>query len=386
MGADIEKATQQKAIKVLMFVDRLLHGGIQTFIWNNINELSADKIHIELLILDDGKHYELEDRMKSKGLIIHQLKGIWTDTITDYFAYIKAVNNFFAEHSDWDIVHIHSSSKALPVAIAAKKHTNAIIIAHAHSTEFQTVSPFKRIIGNIMKKIYTHYCDYYIGCSKEAGIWLFGHRIVASSKFCVMPNGIDFTNFHYNPQLRKQIRDQYEIDNCLVLGNLSRLNKEKNQKFLLQIFAEIKKLNPQTALLLVGDGPDKMELKCLAKKLGIEKQVIFAGYHSNTAAYLNAMDVFVYPSLFEGLSISLLEAQGNGLKCFISANRIPEIVNISGHVEYIALSKSPKAWAEIILASKLIRFDTNFLNNNEFDIRKSAKKLQYLYEKIGSSK
>ena len=374
MDLDIQK----RPIKVLMFVDRLFHGGIQTFIWNNICVLPADKVHIELLILDDGKHYTMEDDLLAKGIAIHKLNGIWIKTITDYFSYFKAANDFFVKNKDWDIVHIHASSKALPIAMAAHKYTDAVIIAHSHNTGFQTASRAKQIIGNAMKIIYKHYCDFFMGCSYEAGEWLFGKNLVKSHKFMVMPNGINFVKYKYDPILRNGIRQKYGLNDKLVLGNIARLTSQKNQEFLLKIFYEIKKINDSAILLLVGDGPDFKYLKSIVEKLKMEKSVIFAGYQTNTAAYFAAMDIFVFPSRYEGFGISLLEAQANGLRCFTSTG-VTIKSNISGYVKYISLDKTPAYWAEKIMSVPFKRFDTNAISNSEYNINNAAEKLLEIY-------
>lgn len=369
-------------IRVLFFVDRLLRGGIQTFIWNTICFMPKEKVQIDILILDDGKHYDLEDELKHKGVRIYQLKGVWPNTVIGFLRFLKSSDDFFRTHQSYDIVHIHSSSKAFPIAKAARKYGIKNVIAHSHNIGFQTQSRIKAFIGDIFKRPFINYCNYYVACSKDAGTWLFGKKIVSGKRFTVIPNGIDFSRYRYNEKMREKIRAQYHIENQFVVGNVARLNPQKNHSFLLAVFYEIKRIHNNSILLLVGDGPLKMDLEKKAKEYGIEDSVIFAGFHENTSDYLNAMDCFVFPSLYEGLGIVLIEAQANGLLCYAS-DVVPIESNISQKVRYISLQKTASEWADIIFKGKKnLRTDINFLQESEYDIHKTVSNLEFCYKKI----
>lgn len=370
-----------KQVKVLYFVDRMLRGGIQSLVIDWVSRFDKKKIHVDFLLLDDGNKYELEDKLKELGCKVYKLKGIWIRNPFDYIKYAKAMNNFFREHHDYKVVHMHSSSKNYMVLKYAKKYGVPIRIAHSHNAGFQTNSKMKTIVGNIFKKNLLKYTTDYFACSKLAGEWLFNEDIVKSDKFKVIHNGVDLKKYSFNDKIRNDIRKKYNIDNnTIVMGHVGRFVEQKNHKFLISIFKEYNEINKNSILLLVGEGILMNEIKEDTKRLGISSKVIFTGYKSNVNDYMQAMDVFVLPSKFEGLGLVLIEAQASGLPCFTSKDVVPNDAKVSDLLTFINLNNNAKEWAEYIYHSNLNRKNVDEeIRNNGYDINEATLDLQEFY-------
>ena len=263
------------------------------------------------------------------------------------------------EHSDYDVVHLHSSSKNFFVLKEAKKFGIKTRIAHAHNVGFQTTNKIKIIVGNILKSQLIKNATNYFACSKLAGIWLFGEKIVNSDKFRVIHNAIEYDKFVYNENIRKRVRNELDIDeNTLVIGNVGRFTNQKNHELMIDIFNEIHKKNNNSKLMLIGIGENEEKTKNKVKSLGVENDVLFLGFKENVNEYLSSMDAFLMPSLYEGLPVVAVEAQASGLPCFMSKDVITDEVKINPNVEFISLNSSAKEWADYILSSDLKRIET----------------------------
>lgn len=369
-----------KKVKVLYFVDRMLRGGIQTFVIENMKHIDKEKIQIDYLLLDDGNKYELEDTLKEMGANVYKLYGVWIKKPTDYFNYFKKINGFFKEHHDYKVVHLHSSSKNFYVLKAAKKYGIPVRIAHSHSIGFQSKSKIQNIIGNIFKPLLKRYATNYFACSKNAGEWLFGERQIKNSNVKIIHNAVDLERFKFDEQKRKAIRKQLNIDSELVIGHVGRFVKLKNHDFLIDMFSVIHKKNKNSILMLVGNGECEEEIRNKVEKLELSPYVRFIGFKDNVNEYILAMDVFVFPSLFEGLGLVLIEAQATGIKCFTSKNVVPLEAKVSNVLEYIPLESGVENWANIILNSPIERVDTyKDIKKAGYDIRDTAKELEEFY-------
>lgn len=371
-----------KKIKILYFVDRLLVGGIQSFVSEIAKRIDKEKFQIDFLILDDGNKYDLETELEKEGINIYKLNGIWINKATDFFRYNRALDNFFKSHRDYNIVHLHSSSKSYIVLKKAKKYGIKTRIAHSHNIDFQTKNILKKIIGNLFKINLRRYATDYYACSELAGKWLFGKKIIKTDKFKIINNAIDCSRFKYDEQIRNKIRKELKItENELLLGNVGRFSNQKNHEFLIDIFFEVYKERPNTKLLLIGTGEKEEQIKDKVKKLNIEKNVIFLGFSGKVNEYMNAMDIFVFPSKFEGLGIVLIEAQANGLHCFASKGVIPSEAKVTELLEFISLDNIEE-WKERILNVSIVRNDVREeIEQKGYSINKTVDLLEKLYYK-----
>lgn len=366
---------ERKKIKVLFFVDRLRHGGIQQLILEILKHMDKEKVQIDLLVFDDGETYPLEEEVKKLGINLYKLDG-WIKSPFSYIRQKRVMDKFYKEHHDYKVVHLHSSSKNFLVLREAKKYGIPVRIAHSHNIGFQTKNRVKILIGNILKNALIKNSTDYFACSKLAGKWLFGEEITKTNKFKVIHNAVEYDKFKFNKEARAKIRKEINIDDdCILFGNVGRFTNQKNHTFLIDIFNEIHNLNKNTKLILIGIGEKEEEIKRKVKDLGIEDNVIFAGFKKNVNEYMSVMDVFLMPSLYEGLPVVGVEAQAAGLPCFMSKDVITDEVKITSGVHFISLEKSTKEWAEEILNSDLERKNTE----------KELKKAGYFIEDMAKS-
>lgn len=345
-------------IKVLYFVDRLRHGGIQQLILEILKHMDKEKVQIDLVVFDDGETYPLEEEVKKLGINLYKLDG-WIKSPLSYIKQKKVMDKFYKDHHDYKVVHLHSSSKNFFVLKEAKKYGIPVRIAHSHNIGFQTKNKIKILIGNILKNALIKNATDYFACSKLAGEWLFGDEITKANKFKVIHNAVEYDKFKFNSEVRNNIRTELNINNnCILFGNVGRFTNQKNHTFLIDIFNEIHKMNENTKLILIGIGEKEEEIKQKVKDLKLENDVIFAGFKKNVNEYMSVMDVFLMPSLYEGLPVVGVEAQAAGLPCFMSKDVITDEVKITSGVHFIPLQKSAKEWAEEILNSNLDRKNT----------------------------
>ncbi len=364
--------------RVLYFIDRMRHGGIQQFAVEIVKNMDKNKCEIEFLLLDDGQTYPLENVLKELNVKFYKLKGVWFRTPLDILKQKKALEKFFKEHHDYKVIHLHSSSKNFMVLKMAKKYGIQVRIAHSHNIGFQSKNKLKIIIGNFFKKPLKKYATHYFACSKLAGKWLFGEEDIK-----IIHNAVDYEKFKFDQVRRNALRKELGIEDCLVIGNVGRFTNQKNHTFLIDIFQEIHKKNKKAVLMLVGIGEKENEIRDKVKNLNLEENVKFMGFCNNTNELMWCMDVFLLPSLYEGLPVVGVEAQCTGLPCFMSKDVITDEVKIAENVAFISLEKSAEEWAEIILSSDLSRRDTyQELKNAGYFMEQTVEELERFYREV----
>ena len=369
-----------KPLRVLFFIDRLRLGGIQMLAYDILRVNDPTMMDIEILNLDDGQEYPLTKTLKDMGVTIHQLKGAWLRTPLDYPHYFKSVDCFFEQHHNYDVVHMHSSSKNYYILKCAAKWDIPVRVAHSHNTGFQSRNPLVIAYGNLLKKPMRHYATHWVGCSKLACEWLFGKGSVERGEARVILNGIDSSLFVYNESVRKELRQEMGIDDKFVIGHVGRFVNQKNHTFLLDIFAEICKRRDDAVLLLIGIGELMDAMKEKAANLGIADKVRFIGFRDDRNRFMQAMDSFLFPSLYEGLSVVLIEAQAAGLPVFASDSTTNE-TQYSPYMKFLSLKQPAALWAEELLKmGRIERKDmTETLSQAGFDIRAMVRNLYQLY-------
>lgn len=369
-----------KPLRVLFFIDRLRLGGIQMLAYDILRVNDPTMMDIEILNLDDGQEYPLTKTLKDMGVTIHQLKGAWLRTPLDYPHYFKSVDCFFEQHHNYDVVHMHSSSKNYYILKCAAKWDIPVRVAHSHNTGFQSRNPLVIAYGNLLKKPMRHYATHWVGCSKLACEWLFGKGSVERGEARVILNGIDSSLFVYNESVRKELRQEMGIDDKFVIGHVGRFVNQKNHTFLLDIFAEICKRRDDAVLLLIGIGELMDAMKEKAANLGIADKVRFVGFRDDRNRFMQAMDSFLFPSLYEGLSVVLIEAQAAGLPVFASDSTTNE-TQYSPYMKFLSLKQPAATWAEELLKmGRIERKDiTETLSQAGFDIRAMVRNLYKLY-------
>ena len=289
-------------------------GGQQQVFMNIAENLDKDKYNLDLLVYDDSGVFT-ED-IKKMGVNIIKISSI----SKHFFRHIRELVNIY-KNGNYDVVHQHASNSGIFInVLIAKKMGVGKVIVHSHCEDILDKKKVKRIFNKLFRIILVKYSDFNIACSDKAGYFLFGKK-----SFQVISNGVDLKKFSYNDNLRKSLRRQMDIsDSCFVLGNVGRLSYVKNQKFLVDVFKEYRKINKNSKLILVGDGSLKDDLVNYVKKNELFLDVIFLGNVKNVNDIYNVFDVFLFPSFSEGQGICVLEALANGLLC-ISNNTLPKI-------------------------------------------------------------
>lgn len=370
------------AYKVLFFVDRMRVGGIQMLLLNLQTYFDPSVIQCDYLVLDDGENYEYEEKLKKLGANVFKLKGVWLNRPEDYLKYCRAVDIFFKTHHDYAAVHMNASSKNFMILYYAKKNGIKKRIAHSHNTGFQTHSKLKLIAGNMFKKPLLKYATDFFACSEVAGEWLFGSDMVARGAVYVIPNAIDLDAFEYDEEIRCKIRKELGVlEEEIMIGHVGRFTRQKNHKFLLEIFRKIHELNSKTVLVLAGIGELMEEMKNYTHKLGIEKNVKFLGFRDDVMNLTQAMDVFLMPSFYEGFPVTGIEAQASGCPCVFSDTITKEAALLDETI-YLSLEENIDLWARQTLkaAGKGNRSQSKkILKDKGFDIRDTVRYLEKFY-------
>jgi glycosyltransferase involved in cell wall biosynthesis len=368
-----------KPIRILHVLGGMNRAGAETMIMNLYRNIDRTKLQFDFIVHTNEKcDYDEEIRaLGGKIYSIPQYIG------KNHFKYILAWNKFFRNHPEYKIIHGHVRSTASIYLKIAKKF-ELITIAHSHSTSSGT--GIASIVKNTLQYPIRFTADYFLACSKFAGEWLFGNKICKKNNFHILKNAIDTKKFNYNENIRLNKREELGIENKFVIGHVGRFQPPKNHDFLIQIFSEIINKNPHSVLLLVGEGELKNKVQKKVIHLGISDSVIFTGKRSDISEIVQAMDVFVFPSLYEGLGIGVVEAQASGLPCVI-ADTIPQEALITDLVEVLSLKKPKEYWAkEILKYNEKEKYSRNStyeqIKLNGYDIEETSKWLEKFYLKI----
>jgi glycosyltransferase involved in cell wall biosynthesis len=321
-------------------------GGIETLIMNIYRNIDRNKIQFDFLTHPFVQNYvsEYEDEIISLGGHIYKAPRFAKHPIK----YWKYIRHFFIQHPEYQIVHGHNLDAAALVYMFVAKATGRFVVAHSHNTR-DAGNKLKQVCLRLSRRIISIFPDYYFACSQRTGLFAYGKRICNSSKFRVVHNGIELSCYHNNNDehevTRKKLLPQVR---GFIIGNVGRLSPQKNQSFLLKIFAEILKTNPSSTLVIIGNGDLEENLKTEAKELGISNCVIFTGSVSNVPDYLRAFDLFLFPSLYEGIALASIEAQATGLPLLISDTVDQDCVCTSA-VKVMSLQQTPREWAKTCL-------------------------------------
>lgn len=371
-----------KQVKVLYFVDRMRGGGIQMLLADLFAHFSEEDVRPELLLLDDGEHYDLEDKVRGLGIPVHKLNGIWLRKPQDYFKYCRTLKRFFQECHDYDAVHMNSGSKNYFVLKYAKRYGIPVRIAHAHNTGYQTKSKAQILLGELFKPKLRKYATHLLACSDFAGKWMFGEKTFSKGKVTVIPNGVDLQTFAFDEGIRERKRKELGIsEDAIIVGNVGRFVEQKNHAFLIDIFERIRQKDGRAVLLLAGIGELREQAEKKVRESGLNHCVKFLGFRNDVSELLQAMDLFLMPSLYEGFPVTGVEAQASGLSCAFS-DTITGEAKIIDEVEYIPLTESADVWAErcLSLIGKANRKESNQrLRDGHYDIRDMIQTLLNLY-------
>lgn len=359
-------------IRVLHVVTYMGRGGLETMIMNYYRHMDRKKIQFDFLVHRDFQADYDDEILELGGKIYHvpQLNPFSP-------GYFKALDNFFSEHH-YNIVHSHLDCLSAYPLKAAAKYDVSTRIAHAHNTDQD--HNMKYLIKLYSKRKIPIYATDLFACSERAGNWMF-----PGQKFQVIKNAIDAGKYTYNSEIEQSMKRELKIENKFVMGHVGRFAPQKNHDFLLDIFQSVVGVDENTVLLLAGIGDGQAAIKDKVVKLGLEDKVIFLGNRLDVAKTLQAMDVFVFPSHYEGFSLAAVEAQAAGLPCIFS-DQIPRECALTENVEFISLHMPPWEWAKRIVRYKGNKKKNEFaaICSAGYDIKDNAKQLEEFYLSRGS--
>lgn len=342
-----------KPIRILQVVTIMNRGGLETMLMNYYRQIDRSRIQFDFMVhREEEGHYD--QTIKKLGGRIFRMPSIKPG---NYRLYFKKLDQFFKEHPEYKVVHSHINENSSFVLRAAKKAGVLGRIAHSHLSDLgiDLKLPFRLYARSQMKNVPTDY----FACSINAGKWLFGQKILDDHRLTVLHNAVDTQEFKFNEGMRRKLRERLEIpDDQLVIGHIGRFNKQKNHDFLIDIFEAIRELQPYSKIVLIGDGPLRPATERKVMEKGLASNVLFLGIRSDISNLLHTMDLFLFPSLFEGLPVVLVEAQAAGLSCIVS-DRITKESDVSGRVEFISLNKPAEYWAKQVLNASFAHQDTS---------------------------
>ncbi|WP_339147767.1 MULTISPECIES: glycosyltransferase family 1 protein [unclassified Sutcliffiella] len=364
-------------IRVLHAVVNMNRGGAETLLMNLYRNIDRTKIQFDFLTCKEGV---FDKEIQSLGGKVHRIPYI---TDVGHMGYIKALKQFFKSNLEYKIVHSHMDKMSGLVLKVAKEHNVPTRIAHSHNTSSE---------GNAIAKLYKWYvgkdilrcATHYMACSEKAAEWLFKTKFQNAQ---ILKNGIEPENFRFISFNRERIRREFGIkDSDFLIGHIGRFNEQKNHNFLIDVFAKIAKVDKNACLLLVGDGVLREQLKKKVRNLKLEEKVIFAGVRSDIPLLLQGMDLFAFPSLHEGLPVTLIEAQSASVPCLIS-DVITEEVDLGlGLVKYLPIKKHDQ-WVDAITtkmstSTNRVMDCTKILDDSGYNIKNTASWTEGFYSAI----
>ena len=361
--------------KVLVFGMTDNPGGMESCIMNYYRHVDKNKIHFDFLC--NWESMVCEKEVKANGSKVYTIP----QKSRNYKAYKRAMNTFFSEHADeYDVFWYNTCTLTnIDYLIYAKRYGIKKRIIHAHNSGNET-SMIRGILHYVNKIRLGRYATDFWSCSMAAAVYFFIKKQIHSQKYRLINNAISTYNYKYDILIRNEVRKNLGLEDKYVIGHVGRFQFQKNHGFLIDIFYEYLKLDSRAVLMLVGQGEEEDAIRQKVINLGIEKSVLFMGVRTDVNRLLQAMDVFLLPSRFEGLPLVLIEAQTSGLRCLTTKNKVPYEVNVTGNVEFEELKENSIEWAHHIECMEKQPYDRksclDLITDAGFDILKEAEKME----------
>lgn len=364
-------------IKVLHITGGPLdNGGITSFLLNYYRIINKNEFQFDFLVQGESSSAILQEVAGHGGGVISiPYKS------TSFISHI-ALTYSTIKNGNYDIVHCHQDAmNIIPILISKLCRVN-VVISHSHNTNHCKSGFIRGAAHDFLIRFSRLFSFHRFACSSEAARWLFGKNLIEKKDFQIIYNAVNIDRFLFKKQLRKNVRENLKLGNFFVIGMVGRLDSQKNHKFMIELasLADQESLKrKQIKFVIIGSGPDEKYLKDIAKQKGLSN-IVWLGNCDNVAELINSFDLFIMPSIFEGLGIACIEAQINGLPCLVSSS-IPQSVKKSNGIEFINLT--PELWHERIL------YYLNNMNRNEFDIditdyriENATKRLEIIYKNL----
>ena len=377
---DKSKGSLSHPLRIAHIMGKMMAGGVEATVMNYYRNINKAEIQFDFIIDEDSTVVPRDEIKNLGGRVIE---------VPPYrrpLAYRRALIRLFHKN-EYHIVHSHLNALSVFPLSAAKRAGVPVRIAHNHSTAGKgdtkrnimkyMLRPFSRVFP-------THFC----ACTEHAGRWLFGNKLFDAGKVKVVHNAIDLTAFKFDAQARKSLRAELGISDKLVAGHVGRFMTQKNHTFLVDVFAKVHSKNPNSVLLLVGEGELESQIRNKIARLNLVDAVRFIGVRDDVYKFLSGMDILLFPSLYEGLGMAVIEAQAAGLHV-IASDRVPPEAKLTEKLEFLSLD-SPSAaeeWATKVPELPLYRRDISPADAEKiagYDITAAAAKLESFYKRISN--
>lgn len=365
-------------IRILHVVSSLVvNSGVMSVIMNYYRHINKNLIQFDFLYFESAEDACVEEIKKLGGNVYYvskpSLKAIWGN--------YKEFKKFFENNaSKYAAIHLHEVYLVHLFQYFKQKYGIKRLITHAHTTKYS--DDYLRAIRNRLMCIGLKRCatDYF-ACSEAAGEFYYGKEAVACGRVKIIKNAIDIEKYKFNEKIRNKVRKELNIQRKFVVGHIGRMMPQKNQIFLLEVFKKVRKFEPDAVLLMIGDGPLKPKLENKIDELKLKESIVLLGIRRDVPDILMAMDIFLLPSLYEGLGVVAIEAQTTGLPCVLS-DVVTREVNL-GNCSFISLNETVDKWATRILDIRKghIRRKGIIKEAKEFgyDIRSEVQAIETLY-------
>ena len=336
-------------------------GGAETFIKNVYRNIDRSKYNFDFIVYSDEEG-EFDKEIKSLGGRIFRITSPGKNII-------KYLKDFYSicKKEKFDVIHSHAHHFSGINSVIAKLAGIKVIISHSHTTvSDNTGSMPVKVYRKIMTKLIKIFSTNLLACSDEAAEALF--KDIKNPKVSIVNNGIEINRFIKNSYSKEECREKLGLPrDSYIIGNVGRFRSEKNHNFMIDLFKYINERNSNTSLVLVGNGELLEVMKEKVGKLGLSNNVIFLGMRQDIDIVLKAFDVFVFPSLYEGLGIAVIEAEASGLKCVVSDN-VPKAVDLTGNVRFLSLNDDMNKWYDELINNKDLKDIKNSLSSYDIDV------------------
>lgn len=366
--------TKNDQLRIAQIMGKWVGGGVEAVVMNYYKNIDRDKVQFDFICDDDSTNipYDEIEKLGGKVILIPPYQKV-----LKYHKELKKI----LKAGEYKIVHSHINTLSFFSLWAAKSAKVPVRVAHSHSTT-NPKERKKNLMKQVLRPFSKVFATHYMCCSELAGRWLFGDKEYDKGNVYLLNNAIDLEKFKYDENVRKNKRNELGIDDeTLVIGHIGRFVAQKNHQFLIDIFYEIHKKHPKSILLLAGQGPLQEEIKAKVDRLGIDNSVRFLGQRSDANELYQAFDVFLLPSLYEGLPVVGVEAQAAGLLCVLSDDMTKE-TKVLKSTHFLSLSNKADYWAdEILKTSEIFKRENTQeeISRNNFNIKLEAQKLEQRY-------
>ncbi|MDO4621176.1 MAG: glycosyltransferase [Lachnospiraceae bacterium] len=369
-----------------IFTNPHLTNGATVFEYRVSSRLKKDNIYFDYLVTEEATEEE-KARYAANGSVLYRLPidnshGLLIRELKVNREYYR----FFKEH-DYKIVYADTENALRAVHLLMARLAGVRVrVVHSHNTGLQTQSKASAALAGVIKGLFRCSATHYFACSDKAAEWLFPKKIYRNRQYKLLKNGVSLEEFRFNSQTRSRLRAELGLDeDAPVLGNVGRFMPQKNHSFMLSCFDRFHRKHSKAKLMLIGDGPLAEEIRADVRRRGLEDAVLFIGNVKNVSDYLQVMDLFFMPSLFEGLPITGIEAQANALPCLF-ADTITKELKLTELAHYLPLEEPEEKWTEKIeeLLAAGRKDCTDAVRSSGYAIEHTVEELKAFYLKESS--